>query len=982
MLNKSQSHSELDLFDTVQEAEPSRNSADDAVGTPTRKMSSIRGPLKGAEGTATDTIKVCVRVRPISQLELEGSSKLCVRIPLERPYSRTVHLFNTAFSNSSPKVFSFDRAYWSAEPRDEHFVSQEHVMQDLGVELKNNALEGYNNCLFAYGQTGSGKTYSVLGDADSPENRGLLPRICEDIFRTIKELEDDPTDASAFATSVSYLEIYNEQIRDLLALEERPKLDVRSHPQVGTYVQGLKDVPVFSWSEVADLLEFGTKQRAVASTVMNATSSRSHCIFTMEIARTITMPAGSSKQWLSKVNLVDLAGSERQKKTQATGERLKEGAMINQSLTALALVISKLAEYCRLAGQFSPKGPKQQNMFVPFRSSKLTHLLMDSLSGNSKTVMIAALSPAKSNYDETLSTLMFAQSVKAIKTSATKNERVEDQLKLELELECERLRSLVNSVEGQKHTTELAAMEELAAKYGRDFESQLKLAQSLKDQRRCLLDDGGLTSREMAESVGLEANTPQLLNVCYEPELAGCLVYFLPKGVECVIGSDKSNTIPLSGLAVLPKMAEICNVDDVHIQVRHLAGRVLLNGKALDGGQRALEDNDRIIVGHAFCFRLCIPAKVKTTPRTRRSSIQEMNHANDEIALETDRAYQACRFYAKELQARIGETRAEAFRKQFQKACRMVNEANEIARQIHAKERYEFNAEVLTDLVGHDCEVPECVIRLKKLPTGKARWREVVTRHLMNRRTRLWLETLSSLRMGCAVDLCHDKTVLLLSMDDFRYRMDFYRDAYNMVRASTLPEPEAFQELPRHMQDCWGAVQPWVAQEQALREATEKERDERLREMSVYDQCSALADLQEQLKALTQLCDAKDKRIEALEAAARDVSQAEDGAKGSRCNHQAPGSRTSATTAAQERLLSQFRDALVTHQQLQAKDTVSFKRHIRSLDDCNGHYFRKLQALRAEIGIASANETKVQEPDSSGTRGAMQLVDYCAARTH
>lgn len=358
----------------------------------------------------------------------------------------------------------------------------------------------------------------------------------------------------------------------------------------------------------------------------------------------------------------------------------------------------------------------------------------------------------------------------------------------------------------------------------------------------------------------------------------------------------------------------------------------------------------------------------------------EMNNANDEIALEKDRAYQACRFYAKELQARIGETRAEAFRKSFQKASRLVDEANEIARQVHPKERYEFNAEVLTDLFGHDCEVPECVIRLKKLATGKARWREVVKRHMMNRKTRFWLETLSSLRMGCAAEFSYDKTVLLLGIDDFRYRMDFYRDAYSLVRASVRPEPEAFQELPRHVQDCWAAVPPWIAQEQFLQESAEKERDERLQEMSAYDQFCVLADSQEQLEALTQLCDAKDKRIEALQAAARDMSQAEDGAKGSRCNHQAPGSRTSATTAAQERLLSQFRDALVTHQQLQAKEIVSFKRHIRSLDDRNGHYFRQLQALRAEVKTGFKNGTKEQEPDSSGTTGALELVDYCAQK--
>ncbi|CAE7271139.1 kif1, partial [Symbiodinium necroappetens] len=287
--------------------------------------------------------------------------------------------------------------------------------------------------------------------------------------------------------------IYNEKIRDLLrsGQEQQLRLEVRANPKYGNFVYGLKEVPVMDWQNLKQWLDFGVKARAVANTSMNATSSRSHCIFSMEVVHKMRS-GGARTQLRSKLNLVDLAGSERQKKTQATGTRLKEGAMINQSLSNLALVISRLAEFANL----SEKNKEKKAMeYAPFRSSKLTFLLEDSLRGNSKTVMIAALSPAEFNYEETLSTLLFAQSVKAVKTNAKKNENLEDNLIQDLEAECERLRQLVNMDAGNSQLQELAALEEMQRKYGRDFEEQLKLAEDLQKQRETLLADAGLTAK-------------------------------------------------------------------------------------------------------------------------------------------------------------------------------------------------------------------------------------------------------------------------------------------------------------------------------------------------------------------------------------------------------------------------------------------------------------------------------------------------------
>jgi len=208
-----------------------------------------------------------------------------------------------------------------------------------------------------------------------------------------------------------YLEIYNEKMKDLLAPSDKP-LEVRKHPTMGVFVPGLTEVEVQTYADIQHLLDRGASNRNVASTAMNEQSSRSHAVFTLSVAQTL----GDGRRRRAQLHVVDLAGSERQKKTAAAGARLKEGAAINQSLTVLGQVIFALA------AQQSERSGLQH---VPFRNSKLTFLLSDSLSGNSKTVMVAAVSPAASNFEETLNTLRFAQSVKKVKTTVTKNEAAE-----------------------------------------------------------------------------------------------------------------------------------------------------------------------------------------------------------------------------------------------------------------------------------------------------------------------------------------------------------------------------------------------------------------------------------------------------------------------------------------------------------------------------------------------------------------------------
>lgn len=334
-----------------------------------------------------EAIQVAIRVRPLNSRELGdrvavtvGGGEVCVQLS----------------QSAEPRSFTFDYGY-SME------ATQQQVQQDLGQNLLANAIDGYNSCLFAYGQTGAGKSWSITGDRSQQESRGLLPRISEGLVDSLS------TDANTkeFQILCTYLEIYQEKMRDLM-VKQSPLLEVRKHPVQGVYVPGLTGVIVKSYEDIEAILDTGNSHRQVAATAMNATSSRSHAVFTMNITQ--VLQDGCSRG--SQLHIVDLAGSERQKKTAAEGDRLKEGAMINQSLTVLGQVIFALA------GQATSK--KAQH--VPFRDSKLTYLLSDSLSGNSRTVMIAAISPAADNMEETLTTLRFAQSVKKIKTTVSKNE--------------------------------------------------------------------------------------------------------------------------------------------------------------------------------------------------------------------------------------------------------------------------------------------------------------------------------------------------------------------------------------------------------------------------------------------------------------------------------------------------------------------------------------------------------------------------------
>nr|XP_035966885.1 kinesin-like protein KIF28P [Halichoerus grypus] len=330
-------------------------------------------------------------------------------------HSRTTTTIQDPKNPEHRKTFTFDLAYWShdgfqkdqdgvfisADPSSQ-FASQKDVFHDLGRGILDSAWQGYNATLLAYGQTGSGKSYSMVGFG---ANKGIIPNVCEELFQAIEKQEGN----EEYQVTFSMLEIYNEQVRDLLSRTKKPGgLKVREDQQLGFYVDGLKSVPCENYAQIERLMEQGTKIRTTASTNMNASSSRSHMVITIQFKQVFP---DSDLTKHSSINLVDLAGSERQKSSGSEGDRLKEGSRVNLSLTNLGNVISALAD----------AATGKRVLHVPYRDSVLTKLLQPALGGNSRTTLIAAISPADICYEETLSTLRYAERAKKIQNKAVVN---------------------------------------------------------------------------------------------------------------------------------------------------------------------------------------------------------------------------------------------------------------------------------------------------------------------------------------------------------------------------------------------------------------------------------------------------------------------------------------------------------------------------------------------------------------------------------
>ncbi|KAG4085752.1 kinesin-domain-containing protein [Neocallimastix lanati (nom. inval.)] len=379
----------------------------------------------------SESVIVCVRCRPFNEKEKQGGYKKIVNIDTklgqisitnykENPNNNgSTGSLNKDKNEENTKTFTFDSVF-------DEDCKQIDVYNQTARNIIDGVLNGFNGTVFAYGQTGSGKTFSMQGSKSSPELRGIIPNAFDHIFSHISR-----TTQKKWLVRVSYLEIYNEEIKDLLGKDTKKKLELKENPETGVYVKDLSSYVVKSVEEIDNLMTKGNKNRAVGATLMNAESSRSHSIFTITVECCDTGIDGKDHFYAGKLHLVDLAGSERQSKTGATGERLKEATKINLSLSALGNCISALVD--------------GKSKHIPYRDSKLTRLLQDSLGGNSKTLMIATLSPASYNYDETLSTLRYANRAKNIKNKPKINEDPKDAMLREYQEEIQRLRKMLET---------------------------------------------------------------------------------------------------------------------------------------------------------------------------------------------------------------------------------------------------------------------------------------------------------------------------------------------------------------------------------------------------------------------------------------------------------------------------------------------------------------------------------------------------------
>ncbi|XP_042181981.1 kinesin-like protein KIF3A isoform X5 [Oncorhynchus tshawytscha] len=359
-----------------------------------------------------DNVKVVVRCRPLNQKERSMGHKQAVSVDENRG-TITVNKLET--THEPPKTFTFDTVFGPDS-------KQLDVYNLTARPIIDSVLEGYNGTIFAYGQTGTGKTFTMEGVRAVPELRGIIPNSFAHVFGHIAKAEGD----TRFLVRVSYLEIYNEEVRDLLGKDQMQRLEVKERPDVGVYIKDLSGYVVNNADDMDRIMTMGHKNRSVGSTNMNEHSSRSHAIFTITIECSEKGVDGDQHVRMGKLHLVDLAGSERQGKTGATGQRLKEATKINLSLSTLGNVISALVD--------------GKSTHVPYRNSKLTRLLQDSLGGNSKTMMCANIGPADYNYDETISTLRYANRAKNIKNKARINEDPKDALLRQFQKEIEELR--------------------------------------------------------------------------------------------------------------------------------------------------------------------------------------------------------------------------------------------------------------------------------------------------------------------------------------------------------------------------------------------------------------------------------------------------------------------------------------------------------------------------------------------------------------
>ncbi|XP_061636315.1 kinesin-like protein KIF14 [Phyllopteryx taeniolatus] len=605
-------------------------------------------------------VTVAVRVRPFNAREKAEKASQVIFISGQETVVRHP-------DSKQSYSFTYDFSLCSVDSSDRSFASQQMVYETLAKPLLLCAFDGFNTCLFAYGQTGSGKSYTMMGFG---EEAGVIPRFCQELFLRLSSMENEQVKCHV---EMSYFEVYNEKIHDLLVTRDDPNqrrmpLRVREHPIHGPYVAELSANVVDSYNDIQGWLELGNKQRATAATGMNDKSSRSHSVFTLVMTQTKTeLVEGEEHDHniTSKINLVDLAGSERSNSAQTSGDRLREGASINKSLLTLGKVISALAE----------QALTKKVVFIPYRESVLTWLLKESLGGNSKTAMIATLSPARSNVEESLSTLRYAQQARTIINVAKVNEDTNAKLIRELKAEVEKLRAAQASTRGiepervrlfQQEITalknKLCQQERELLEANREWREKLEQAEIRKREETKELQKSGVTFK-------VDNRLPNLVNLNEDPQLSEMLLYMIKEGQTTVgkLKSECTHDIQLTGALIADQHCIITNTHGTVSITPMEKAKTFVNGNLISEST-VLHHGDRVILGGDHYLRFNHPAEVQSGKRVSCWSGAGDGHKDFEFAKNELLAAQRAK-----LEAEIEEAQVKA-KKEMMQGIQMAKE--------------------------------------------------------------------------------------------------------------------------------------------------------------------------------------------------------------------------------------------------------------------------------------------------------------------
>ncbi|CAH1787951.1 unnamed protein product [Owenia fusiformis] len=730
------------------------------------------------DGEDSCSITVAVRVRPFNAREQMDPAIKCV-------VSMDGNQTTVTAENGSNHHFAYDYSFWSFNPINGDFASQDHVYSSLAEPLLGKVYEGYNTCLFAYGQTGSGKSYTIMGHG---EEVGIIPRFSEDLFIRKESMEDENLKINV---EISFFEIYNEKIHDLLGSSKdktgrKTNLKVREHPALGPYVEGLSTYVVDSFEDIQSWISLGNRQRATASTGMNDKSSRSHSVFTivMTQTRTETLEGDEHEHSItSKVNLVDLAGSERQASAGTTGDRLREGASINKSLMTLGKVISLLAERSTMSN-------KKKKIFIPYRDSVLTWLLKESLGGNSKTAMIATISPSNTHMEESLSTLRYAKQARTIVNQVHVNEDPKARIIRELRAEIDKLRGMTGTVgDDDLHMASLAEINTLKDKLAlkehemleatRTWQERIKQAENRKKEEVQHLEKSGISFK-------IDNRLPSLVNLNEDPQLSEMLLYILKEGTTRVgrLADMSSHDIQLNGALIANDHCKFDYTEKVVMISPIKDAPCYVNGDSIFK-KTTLHHGDRVILGGDHYFRLNHPSEVdKGRKSSTQLQVKDFEFARQELL----------RVQNAKLQEELDQARKEAeeeLNKELEKSRQKA--ALELSMQRHT---YEDRLSELQQMLQKKSSDEERLIEdIKKEAEDKAskltQQNQMLEQEVEANRKRLELEAKAMSRMAQKTpQIDHSKIVEQLRKEKEKMDMEVKRQKeYRQKLSGTVASP-------------------------------------------------------------------------------------------------------------------------------------------------------------------------------------------------